>query len=138
MRRWLIVLSLWFALASAHPAFAADSGSCPAARLRAGMSAVVAPDVDALNLRALPARDTGVVGRLNARTPLTIIGGGSCNGRLRWWRVERDDGVRGWVAEGDWDAFYVIPARDLTTGYTPTPFDWSCGGAADPRRCPLP
>jgi SH3-like domain-containing protein len=106
--------------------------------LQIGAAAFVAPDVGTLNLRALPARETGVVARLYADTPLTVIGGRSCNGVYGWWRVETAGGARGWVAEGDWDGFYLIPARDTQTRRTPSPFAWSCESIRDPRRCPLP
>lgn len=142
MRRYFWMISLVLIGLMFSTAFAASqSGACPTApapRLHIGASARVAPEVGTLNLRALPARDTGIVTRLYANTPLTIIGGRSCNGVYGWWRVETARGERGWVAEGDWNLFYLIPARDIQTGHTPTPYDWSCETIRDPRRCPLP
>ncbi|MDZ4763997.1 MAG: SH3 domain-containing protein [Chloroflexota bacterium] len=140
-RTWQAISLLLVLMGGAWTTFASESGACPTApapRLRIGMAVVVSPDVGTLNLRALPARDTGVVTRLYADTPLTVIGGRSCNGVYGWWRVETAGGQRGWVAEGDWDLYYLIPARDLITGHTPTPFEWSCESVRDVRRCPLP
>lgn len=107
---------------------------CPLPRVRVGMAAVVAPGINQLNLRALPATDTGIVGQLYAGNALTVISEARCNRGYHWLRIELESGRRGWVAEGDWDAFYILPARDAETGYTPMPYEWSCPTV---RRCPL-
>ncbi len=106
--------------------------TAPAARLHIGMQARVI--VDSLNLRALPAVDTGVNGRLYSGNIVTVIGGASCNGHKQWWRVETVNGVRGWVAEGTWEAFYLIPEHAADQP-APTPLEWSCGMRFHTRVC---
>lgn len=108
----------------------------PRSRLHIGDAAVVAPGIDVLNLRALPARSTGVQGRLYAGNALTIIGGASCNGGYTWWRVEAANGARGWVAEGTWEGYWVIPAADAAR--PADPLAWSCGVGVGSRRCIAP
>ncbi len=133
----LIVLILGFST-SPNSAFAA--GACaraPRPRLSVGLAAVVAKDVRRLNLRALPAVDTGVQRLLNAGALLTVLAGPSCNGGYNWWRVETAKGERGWVAEGDWEAYFVVPASDGTQLVDPVA--WSCPRLAlAPWRCQLP
>ncbi len=130
----LIVLILGFST-SPNSAQAAACASAPRPRLSAGIEAVVAQDVRRLNLRTLPAVDTGVQRLLNAGVTLTVLNGPSCNGGYNWWRVETAKGERGWVAEGDWDAYYIVPVTDV--GHVVDPFDWSCPRLS-PRFCPLP
>lgn len=136
MRRLLLICLL--GLFARMPLSAASSPCpfpvAPRSRLQIGDAAVVAPDIDVLNLRALPARETGVNGRLRAGNPLTVIGGASCNGAYTWWRVETPDGARGWVAEGTWEAYWVIPAAAPPVD----PVEWTCGVGIGSRRCPLP
>ena len=130
----LIFFLLMFTLA-AHNVHATACTNAPRPRLAPNMAAVVAPGVDSLNLRALPAVETGIVGRLYQGTPLTIISGPSCNGGINWWRVELQDGIRGWVAEGTWLRYYVIPANEAP--HPRDPLYVTCPPLM-PRRCPLP
>jgi hypothetical protein len=97
------------------------------------MEAVVAPGIDRLNLRALPAVSTGIQARLYSGAPLTILSGPSCNGAFNWWRVETTTGQRGWVAEGTWEAYWVIPADEWE--HPVDPYEWTCPPQA-PRVCP--
>jgi hypothetical protein len=90
--------------------------------------AVVSPNIDRLNLRALPAVGTGVVDSLRSGQTVTVISGPSCNSNYNWWRVELESGDRGWVAEGTWDEFFVVPLTDPLV--LPNPFDWTCARQA--------
>jgi hypothetical protein len=90
------------------------------------MAAVVAPGIDRLNVRALPAVDTGILARLYAGGAVTVISGPSCNRALNWWRVELADGTRGWVAEGTWEAYWLIPADEAA--HPVDPIEWACDG----------
>lgn len=123
--------------ASPNPARAEACANAPRARLAPEMAAVVAPGVDGLNLRALPAVETGIVARLYQGAALMVISGPSCNGGINWWRVQVDalGGARGWVAEGTWLRYYVIPADEADNPRDP--LFVSCPLFA-PRRCPLP
>jgi hypothetical protein len=102
--------------------------------------AVVAPGIGPLNMRALPAVSTGIEVQLYAGNRVRVIGGPSCNGRLRWWRVENVNGTRGWVAEGNWERYFLIPATeyDRVTGQPNqrplTPYEATC--SRRPRACP--
>ena len=93
----------------------AQAKICPDAplpRLKIGEVGEVAPDIDRLNLRALPAVGTGEVRLLYSGNQFEVIGGPSCNGGYSWWRVELSTGETGWVAEGAWDAYYLRPVID--------------------------
>ncbi|MDX2160926.1 MAG: SH3 domain-containing protein [bacterium] len=134
---FLIVLCLCLiANIPSQPAQAAPlADRCPVApspRLRPGMAALVT--ADGLNLRALPAVDTGVNGRLYGGARLTVLSGPSCNGHLNWWRVETENGQRGWAAEGTWEATYIIPAGRAGVR-VPTPVEWTCLPAFRDRLC---
>ncbi len=115
----------------AKPAFADACLGAPMPRLHVGGEAVVA--IDGLNLRALPAVETGVVVRLYHNHRLSVIGGPSCNGLYTWWRVETASGLRGWIAEGTPDQYYVVPLEDADQ--PPTPFEAACVLAFEPLYC---
>ncbi|MCA9908746.1 MAG: SH3 domain-containing protein [Anaerolineae bacterium] len=132
-RDWLALLIILHALAATVPATAAACPHAPAPRLRPGSIAIVAPGVDRLNVRALPAVDTGVRAQLYQLAAMTVLDGPSCNGGYNWWRVELADGTRGWVAEGTWARYYAIPASARPVD----PFVWSCAPRLR-RWCILP
>jgi hypothetical protein len=128
LTRYLIVIAL-VAFANAGSLIGQATAGCPAAprsRLHAGMTAVVAPGIGPLNLRALPAVGTGIRAQLYGGHRLTVLSGPSCNSGYAWWRVETRAGVRGWIAEGTWLRYWVIPARDSESGHTPAPLDFTC------------
>lgn len=96
----------------------AQTKLCPDAplpRLAVGMRAEVAPAIDRLRLRFLPAVGTGEVGLLYSSNQFEVLDGPSCNGGYSWWRVELDSGVTGWVAEGTWATYYVRPLLEDET-----------------------
>jgi uncharacterized protein YgiM (DUF1202 family) len=126
----ITLVILLFLAAYANPAFA-DTCHGPPSRLSVDSDAVVA--ADALSLRALPSASTGVAGRLYRGNALRVIGGPSCNGLYTWWRVETSGGMRGWVAEGAWENYYVVPAADAAD--PPTPFDVACLLTFSPLYC---
>src|SRR5215212_3815329 len=117
----LLLITLYTPPASVYADACAHA---PRSRLHVGDAAVVAEGIDRLNLRALPAVDTGVERQIYAGATMTILAGPSCNHTYNWWRVEMENGERGWVAEGNWERYYVISARDV--GRTIDPLDWSC------------
>jgi hypothetical protein len=133
----VFALALLLLIAHAYPVLAADPmPPCPLApqsRLRLEMAAVVAPGIDQLNLRALPALTMGIERQLYAGTALQIIGGPVCNDAFIWWRVELEGGARGWVAEATWRSFLILPADARVVS---TPFEWSCPPRS-PRTCPV-
>lgn len=122
-RFWLAVL-LWL------PAWPVQAvGWCadaPPPRLQAAQMAEVMPGIDQLRLRHLPAVGAGTVARLYQYNQVMVLHGPSCNGGYSWWRVELMDGTQGWVAEGDWDAYYLRPVADgpslASCGMTDSPW----------------
>jgi hypothetical protein len=126
----LLILTLY---ASPNLAFADACSIAPAPRLRVGMQAIVAENIGPLNLRALPAVSTGVEVQLYSGNQLTVLSGPSCNGHFNWWRIETANGHRGWVAEGTWQDYWVVPLPDFDRHINP--LDWSCLPRFDTRRC---
>jgi hypothetical protein len=108
---WLL-WSAWFLLGGWAQADVTLCPNAPLPRLIAGEQGEVAPGIDRLRLRALPAVGTGEVGVLYAGNEFEIIAGPSCNGGYVWWRVALDEGTTGWVAEGDWQQYYLRPVSD--------------------------
>jgi|GEM_PF-5596495 len=108
----IVVILALYAIPNSVRAEACEDG--PPTQLDIGMAGIVAPEIDRLQLRALPAVGTGVEERLRAGLTFTVIDGPSCNGGYNWWRVELTDGSgrRGWLAEGDWEGYYVLPIID--------------------------
>lgn len=132
MKRRASLLVILLVLATvAKPAFADPCPYAPPPRLTVAADAVVV--ADGLSQRALPAVSTGLDGKLYSGHTLRVIGGPSCNGLYTWWRVETSGGQRGWVAEGAWDGYYVVPAGDAAA--PPTPFAAACLLTFDPLYC---
>ncbi len=123
----LILLLAW----SHQPALADACLTAPVPRLSVGDAAVIVSD--GLSLRALPAVSTGIDARLYSGHTVTVIGGPSCNGVYSWWRVQIEGGRTGWIAEGDWDHYFVVPAADADQ--PPTPFEAACLLAYNPLYC---
>jgi uncharacterized protein YgiM (DUF1202 family) len=119
-----MIVTILVLSANAQLALAAACPHAPRTRLQVGMAAVVAPGIGVLNLRALPAVDTGIETQISAGMEMTVLSGPSCNGNINWWRVELESGLRGWVAEGTWELYFVIPARDAD--HPRNPADFSC------------
>ena len=137
---WTVALAFIVTLFAAPPAQPGTCPLAPAPRLRPGMEAVVAPGQWGLNLSALPAVSTGVRAQIGAGQRMTVLDGPSCNGHYRWFRVELPNGVSGWLAEGSWAEYYILPASDAdpsAPGPTVEPADWSCRERFDPRDCPV-
>jgi hypothetical protein len=130
MKRFLLLILLVLGTI-AKPVFAEACLYAPPPRLTVDQAAVVV--ADGLSLRALPAVSTGLDGKLYAGNTLKVIAGPSCNGIYNWWRVETSAGVRGWVAEGTWDGYFVVPPEDAEN--PPTPFDTACIHDYDPIYC---
>jgi hypothetical protein len=60
----------------------------------AGGASLVAPG--AVNIRSGPGLNYGVIGTLNANTPMTIVGR---NTDASWWQIRITDGAQGWVSD---------------------------------------
>lgn len=108
---WLMV-STWLLLTGWVQPELKICPNAPLPRLSVGARGEVAPGIDRLRLRALPAVGTGEVGLLYAGNAFEVISGPSCNGGYAWWRVTLEQGKTGWVAEGDWQQYYLRPVSD--------------------------
>ncbi len=132
LRRYFILGLLFISLASTAAAQSGGARNCPlapATRLHVGMTAVVSPLIGQVNLRALPAVSTGIETPLYQGNRLTVLAGPSCNRHFQWWRVETVNGRRGWAAEGTWENYYLIPAREFEAypAYSiANPAEYSC------------
>ncbi|HLU09210.1 MAG TPA: SH3 domain-containing protein [Oceanobacillus sp.] len=134
MKRTLSLILLILTLYASPNLVHADAClNAPVPRLHVGMQAVVAENIGPLNLRALPAVSTGVEVQLYSGNRLTVLSGPSCNGHFNWWRVETANGRRGWVAEGTWERYWVVPLRDFDRQIDP--MDWACLPRFDTRKC---
>lgn len=120
--------------------------TAPTTRLHIGTEdapfvAVVAPGLGPLNMRALPAVSTGVELQLYGGNRVRVVGGPSCNGGYSWWRVENVNGRRGWIAEGNWTRYFLLPAHEYDRmaanpqARALTPTEASCPRWR-PHRCP--
>lgn len=80
----------------------------PPSQVTAGMRArVTYTDGTPLRLRESP---TGAVIRNIAEgVAFDIIGGPTCASGYTWWQIRQDDGITGWVAEGDLENYYIEP-----------------------------
>lgn len=125
----------------ASPILRVSADAClyaPASMFGVGDSVIVAPGITRLNMRFLPAVGTGIVAALGQGYSVEVIAGPSCNGLYTWWRVETAFGVSGWVAEGTWSQYWLIPAEmpaEVESEKPPTPFEWTCVLHFDSFRC---
>lgn len=108
--RALLIALLWIS-ASVAPAQAKICPDAPLPRLKIGENGEVASGIDRLRLRALPAVGTGEERLLYAGNTFEVVAGPSCNGGYSWWRVKLANGTTGWVAEGNWYAYYLRPSN---------------------------
>jgi hypothetical protein len=112
MRVIFLILLIFMVSASPNAARADFCTDAPLPRLEVGESGQVAPGIDGLRLRALPAIGAGTLRTLYAENAFTVLAGPSCNSGYNWWRVELENGVKGWLAEAEWLRYYLIPVRD--------------------------
>ena len=87
---------------------------CPGAppqRVGVGQRARVCTGPDRLIVRDGPGRGNSEITRLVSGEQLTITYGPSCADGYSWWKVQTDDGVEGWVAEGDMHNYYLCPVQ---------------------------
>lgn len=115
--RWLVLVTLIILTAALtpSPALAEACTDAPPPRLQVDAGGQVVRSLRGLRLRALPVVGSGEVANLNGGTAFTVIGGPSCNGGYNWWRIELTiGGTRGWLAEGTWTQYFVMPTENLT------------------------
>jgi len=71
---------------------------------------VMEDDLRPLNVRSGPSTDYRILGRLETSEVFLVVDGPECGGEYVWYLVEKTDGsLRGWIAEGESDFYYVEP-----------------------------
>jgi len=71
-----------------------------------------------VRLRSDPGLNSQVIAELKDGTPFVVEDGPKCVDHLVWWQIRTDDGLRGWVAEGDKSGYFIEP---IVSAPTPTP-----------------
>jgi photosystem II stability/assembly factor-like uncharacterized protein len=83
----------------------------PPSRVAEGfLTRVTYTDGSSLAIRTEAGLSTGErIDYLPEGTRMTILDGPVCADDFAWWQVETADGLTGWVAEGDWEAYFLEP-----------------------------
>lgn len=105
MHRWLWVLGLLLMTFSTSAQTVSCIGS-PESRLVVGEQAQIVGGGS--NLRFFPSATAQLLTIIPNGAIIPVIDGPSCTNGFAWWQVQYD-GERGWVAEGDDDAYYLAP-----------------------------
>lgn len=90
------------------------SDGCPGAPVQlvyVNARAYVCTQSDRLIVRKKPNKSSAEIARIYPGTQMTIIKGPECADNWSWWRIETDDGIVGWVAEGgdNVDPYFICP-----------------------------
>lgn len=95
-----------------QPANPDDLANCAEAlpiRLMVGETARTTPGLNS-NLRAEPDIDAEDIGDIPPGGLFTVVGGPQCsNDGIAWWQVQIEDGLTGWIAQGQSGLYYVEP-----------------------------
>jgi hypothetical protein len=112
MRAIFLILLIFMFSASPNAARADSCSNAPLPRLKVDEMGQVAPGIDRLRLRALPAIGAGTLRTLYAGNTFTVLSGPSCNSGYNWWHVEMEGSGTGWLAEAEWARYYLMPISD--------------------------
>ena len=63
-------------------------------------------------VRSKPDKSGEVIGRIEPGEQMEIVAGPKCANGWVWWKVEPDNGVIGWTAEGDGKQYWLIPLHE--------------------------
>ena len=89
-----------------------SSFSCPYApptRVEVGKTArITFMDGRPVRMRNSPSIYGLIIEKIPEGTKFQVISGPHCYGYV-WWKIELENGVEGWVAEGDMDSYYIEP-----------------------------
>ncbi|MDQ7027854.1 MAG: SH3 domain-containing protein [Anaerolineae bacterium] len=91
-----------------------DCPAAPAIQLIVQERARVTDSNETLNLRRGPGTNYDVVTRMNPSDIFTVLDGPACAGDYTWFRIRYKDVEAnlfydGWIAEGDFESYYVEP-----------------------------
>lgn len=82
----------------------------PPSRLSIGMDATVSYRLSLrLRIREAPGLSSSVITAMNRGTEMTIVDGPVCRDGYLWWKIEKDNAISGWSAEGEPWMYYLEP-----------------------------
>ncbi|MEP7285522.1 MAG: SH3 domain-containing protein [Chloroflexota bacterium] len=121
-------------------------GNAPPTALAVGIAAIVRPAAQGRTPNSIRLRDkAGTTGKFIGNLPegvvFNVISGPTCADGYLWWQISAENGVKGWVAEGDSTKYYIVPVSRLTPSpippsRSPTPpivTSFDCPGAPHTR-----
>src|SRR5690349_888832 len=132
MRNQLLSLFLLCALATIQPMVAQEEIECPDApptRLADFDDAVVTPG-QSNHLRDEPSLDGEIIGELPAGTLVNVLNTHECADGYLWWEVAYN-GIQGYMAEGDADAYGLEPYVEPTPMPVSTATDTEISAQSD-------
>jgi hypothetical protein len=93
-----------------------DQGACPGtlkSRIKTGMKArVTFTNGTPTRIRSKPLRDKSTwLADLPEGTKMQVVDGPRCIDGWVWWKVETENGYKGWVSEGDQVTWFIEPIR---------------------------
>ncbi len=92
-----------------------DGDICPGSptpsQMKVGIAGIVTEGGVANRVRSGPGKVNEIIGYMPPTTRFIVIGGPECDAedKIRWWQVDWN-GLKGWTAEGEADAYYLAPA----------------------------
>jgi len=95
-------------------------GSPTPSQMSVGIAGIVTEGGVANRVRSGPGKSNEIIGYMPPTTRFIVIGGPECdpNDHIRWWQVDWN-GLKGWTAEGEKDAYYLAPADGGGANATP-------------------
>ncbi len=86
-------------------------GSPTPSQMSVGIAGIVTEGGVANRVRSGPGKSNEIIGYMPPTTRFIVIGGPECDAtdHIRWWQVDWN-GLKGWTAEGEKDAYYLAPA----------------------------
>ncbi|MCA0457950.1 MAG: protein kinase [Chloroflexi bacterium] len=95
-------------------------GSPTPSQISVGIAGIVTEGGVANRVRSGPGKSNEIIGYMPPTTRFFVIGGPVCDpdDQIRWWEIDWN-GLKGWTAEGEKDAYYLAPADGGGAGGTP-------------------
>src|SRR6185369_6896001 len=95
-------------------------GSPTPSQMKVGIAGIVTEGGVANRVRSGPGKSNEIIGYMPPTTRFVVIGGPECDAtdHIRWWQIDWN-GLKGWTAEGEKDAYYLAPADGGGAGGTP-------------------
>ncbi|MEP6984596.1 MAG: FHA domain-containing protein, partial [Chloroflexota bacterium] len=95
-------------------------GSPTPSQMKVGIAGIVTEGGVANRVRSGPGKSNEVIGYLPPTTRFIVTDGPQCDpdDHIRWWQID-SNGLKGWTAEGEKDAYYLAPADGGAAGAIP-------------------